>query len=149
MLVVPFEPWHLKEVELRTRDMMLSGYMNDEKFAQALAGFPGKTGFHDGKVLGCAGLIPASPGRAVVWLVLSDDARGLLMVPVHRAVIAWLDTYQQDPIFKRVETTVRCDFPIGLRWAKMLGFSRASRRLRSYDMYGHDHYLYERVRLDG
>lgn len=100
----------------------------------------------DGELLGAAGLMPLWRGRASAWALLSASIQRADMIPIHRAILWFLNVHQglSDSRFRRIETTVRQDWPQAHRWARMLGFQQEG-ILRCFDIEGHDYAMYARV----
>lgn len=90
--------------------------------------------------IGALGALPHWPGRASCWALLADGI-GSLMVPLTRAVTAWLETAPH----RRLECTCAADDARGHRWANLLGFEREG-LMRAYGADGRDYVLYARVR---
>lgn len=95
----------------------------------------------DGTVHAIAGVIPHWNGRAVAWAFVGFDA-GPYMVRITREVKRFLATSG----LRRVEASVRADFPAAVRWVEMLGFHRETPEpMRGYGPSGESCYLYARV----
>lgn len=91
--------------------------------------------------VGCFGVLPIWPGLGQAWAVFSKAA-GPHMLAITRHGVYLRDTVP----FKRIQTTVRCDFEDGHRLMKLLGFTVEAERMAAYDLTGRDHALYARVR---
>ena len=95
----------------------------------------------DVECVGGLGIVPIWPGMGQAWAVFGKSAgRHMLAITRHGEYL--LNTVP----FKRVQTTVRCDFAAGHRWMKALGFEMEAERMKAYDLMGRDHALYARVR---
>ncbi|MGH6915683.1 MAG: GNAT family acetyltransferase, partial [Geminicoccales bacterium] len=98
------------------------------------------TGFEDGKVVGCAGLVEIWPGRDCAWSLLSEcGPRAFLKV--HCTVVRYLEARRT----RRTEMAVDVDHAAGQRWAALLGF-RKEGLMKSYSPDGRDAFLYAKVR---
>lgn len=106
------------------------------------------SGFRDSTLLGCFLLLPVWRGRWQASLVLSMDVTRADLLWVHRTVLGQMDWIKHDRAYARIECSVLCGFPSGIRWAKMLGFDLEG-RMRHYDVLGRDHYLFARIIHDG
>lgn len=103
------------------------------------------TGYRDGRLLGFAGVIPQWFGRALTWMLLSDEVHGMDMRFIFNQTRDFLDRKQQEPAYRRIETSAQETFPQGHRFARMLGFVPEG-QMRCYDPKGNTHTLYARVR---
>lgn len=73
--------------------------------------------WHEGRVLGAAGLINVWPGRAVAWALLSKYI-GPHLRECTKHIRFVLDNHPA----KRIEMVVLKDFRAGNVWARLLGF---------------------------
>lgn len=97
------------------------------------------TGVVDGLPIACAGTYVQWPGRHTAWAYLGKNT-GPHMKWITKAVIANLAGVKG-----RIELTVRADFEIGQRWARMLGFEVESPRLKAFGPLGEDHVGFVRI----
>ena len=97
------------------------------------------TGVADGVPIACAGTIRQWPGRYMAWAYLGKNTAPH-MVWITKQVIVQLEKLKG-----RVEMTVRSDFPIGQRWANMLGFEVETPCLRAFGPQGEDHVGFVRI----
>lgn len=140
-MIVPYEPEHLTRLLLQPSQAIMQSYMTDPEYgAQLAAGGPAYSLVEGNEVFACAGLIPQWENRAVAWALISAEA-GRHFRAIHTAV---LRSFEMHP-FRRIETSVDCDFEQGHRWMALLGFEREG-RMRSYTPHGNDHDLYARIR---
>lgn len=98
----------------------------------------------DGTVLCVGGVITDEswPHRAIGWTVLSAHA-GPFMRAVTRAVRDWLAQRPE----RRVEFYVDAQFPQGVRWAHLLGFTlETPLPMRHFLPNGNGAYMFGRVR---
>lgn len=91
------------------------------------------TGMVDGVPLVSAGTIQVWPGRHTAWAYLGKNT-GPHMVWITRQV-----KKQLAMVVGRIELTVRSDFPMGQRWAEMLGFHVETPCLVAYGPSQEDH----------
>lgn len=121
MKIVPFEPSHLPAVMPQCAQSAFRNHA-DGLDVEALD-HPGAafTGFHEGIVLGCAGVMPMWPGVGQGWAVLSEQ---MLAQPVSltRAVQRELDRISVEFGLRRVQATVLDGHDAGARWLAFLGF---------------------------
>jgi len=138
MQVVALEPAHLAALSLQDAQAVLAPLVTEPGYAEMLiAAGPAFAGLARGRVVGCAGIVMLSAGRAHAWALLGPVCP---LVAVHRAVADFLDGQR----LRRIETAVDSDFAAGHRWAEMLGFAREG-RMRAYGLDGRDADLYARV----
>jgi len=137
--VIKFKGWHvellqeagLSEPGRPKLDVPTLGYMERENSWTILA--------NDRPIL-CGGTIKLWEGRYCAWSYLSADS-GPHMRKVTRETIRHLNEVEG-----RVEMSVRCDFPLGHKWAKMLGFEVETPLMKKYGPSGEDHVGYVRFR---
>lgn len=142
MIVVPYKAEHLTGLMVQGAQQYLRGYINLEN-AKAVEPYPAFTGIaSDGRVLGCAGILPLWNGRAQSWAFLGGGLDHQF-VAIHRAVRRFLDTCG----VRRIECTVDAGFEEGRRWAGMLGFRlETPEPMAGYREDGGACFLYARVR---
>ena len=90
----------------------------------------------DGDPVACGGTMRQWKGRHTAWMYLNFNTRRH-MLAITRAVSDKLDQ-----VGGRIEITVRRDFVVGHRWAKMLGFDVETPVLEAYGPEGEDHVGY-------
>jgi hypothetical protein len=140
MRIVPFEPEHLQTLLLQPSQAMLQPTLSDPEYGQSLAHAGPAYSLVDGDVVfASAGFVPQWRDRAVVWALISAEVSPH-MVTLTRAVRRALQLHH----FRRVETSVACDFEQAHRWAKMLGFEREG-RMRAFTPDGQDCDLNARI----
>jgi len=142
MDVVDFKAAHLLQIDMQDEQQYLAKYMTEAEAVALERPDWTHSCVDDGVVLGCAGIIPLWPGRALAWSYISVHATGSKFVAVHRAVQNRLDNCY----IKRIEMTVDCDFEAGHRWAELLGFAMEAPRMEAYRPDGGACALYARVR---
>lgn len=97
---------------------------------------------HDGEVLVCAGILELWRGRGMAWSLVSAHA-GRRMCAVTRAARRILDIAP----YPRVECYVDAEFPPGMRWARVLGFTlETPSPMPGFFESGRDAYLWSRYR---
>jgi len=144
--VVPFEPAHLARLRLRAAQAELQIVLGQPGYGNSLA-VPGMawTGLHAGAVVGCAGIKPQWPGRAIAWALLSDIPRRSW--PEITAIVGRQLAAAHLAGYRRIEATVVDGWPTGRRWVERLGFGAVEppHLMRAYDPEGRDHWLYAKV----
>lgn len=114
--IQPFHVKHLEALTLQEAEAFLGGMVTPENISPHAYGH---TAFVDGVPAICAGLVPIWQGRALAWALLADCGKHSFR-EIHYAVKRFLDAQE----IRRIETSVRRDFPAGHRWARALGFRR-------------------------
>lgn len=135
--VVPFKPWHYQWLADGRKSAEGGAFRVGDDVLWSLCKENWWTGIVDGEVLVCAGTMQQWPGRHVASAYV---ARGTLPHMV------WITEEVKKALAKvkgRIEFTVRADFPIGIRWAKTLGFETEA-LLRKYGPEGEDHFSFVR-----
>lgn len=122
MLTVPFQLWHLTELELGAEEQLQYAGMGSEMFG-ALASYDGPAwsllGDH-GRILGCFGMV--IQGRdGILWAVLSDEARANPF-GLHRAAKRRLALVESLVSLDRILAAVRTRFAPGRHWITHFGF---------------------------
>lgn len=146
MRVVRFKAAHLRLLQgrLQGAQLHMSAEIARPESAHMLEVQCESFSAFDGELLiGCAGLMPMWPGRAVAWALLSEDA-GRYMRQIHRATKGFLQQSQ----WTRIEAFVVKDFYAGQKWMHMLGFECETPEgaMRKYTPDGQDCFLYSLVR---
>lgn len=138
---VKLRAWHLEllqeKIPAPNSVIMLVG---DGSFGRYLEGQNSWALFYNDCLLGCAGTIKMWNRRYNGWAVMTEDCAGhMVAITRHtRRVLA--------DVHGRLETTVKADFDLGHRWAKLLGFEveNPPGLLREYDASGEDFVSYVR-----
>lgn len=136
----PFQPKHLGVLRLQAAQAYLQPLLVKPEYGTALAGPDTWTGIIDDRVVGCAGVLPQWPGRAIAWALLTRDLSARHFLRAHHKVLSVLRSAQRSGAH-RIETTVDAGFDAGHRWARALGF-RPEGLMRGYSPEGRDHVLY-------
>lgn len=92
----------------------------------------------DGTTLFCGGTLQHWPGRHMAWALIDAKAAPHMLF-VTRATRKFFGN-----VSGRIEFTVRCDFPAGHKFAKLLGFEVETPLLKAYGPEGEDHVGYVR-----
>jgi len=100
--------------------------------------------FNDESLVACAGLIQHWYGRFHGWVLIdkSLDRYGLLWM--HRRIKRYMAKFQEDELYRRIETVVDISICQNMRWPSMLGFKQEG-HLSKYDSQGRDYILFARV----
>lgn len=140
MTIVPFEPWHLLQIDVQPAQRINDETLRDENNAKELAAAgPCFTALLAGAPVAIGGIVGRGPGRAVGWAVISPRALTQFR-SIHRAVKAFIDLHN----FRRLEIMVDPRHAGAVRWAQHLGFEREG-TCRSYAPDGRDLDMYARI----
>lgn len=141
MIIVPFQPEHLTEIDLQAEQSEAAAQLRDENYTRALSAHDSWTGIIDGRVVACAGCITLWPGRHQVWAVISATIGASGMLQLSKAVLRGLALKTG-----RIEAIVAADFKAGHRWARLMGFQLDTPvPMRRWFPGGGDACLYSRV----
>jgi len=133
-VVVPFKRWHLDWLYANGAPALLT-----PDLLAVMEGSNWRTVSLDtGETIMCGGAIQHWPGRYQLnaFLTKSSGRHMRFLTNATKDFIARLSG--------RIEFTVRCDFPAGHRWAKLLGFDVETYTMRSYGPESEDHTMYVR-----
>lgn len=145
--LVPFEPEHLKQIDLRPFDeQVIMGSPDAMEIIQfqALSGLA-YTGLDtNGKIIVIGGVTLVRPHVGGGWALTSE-----LMTKhktwVHRVVRDIVNATIKIHNLHRVEGLILEDHKISCRWVERLGFESEG-VLRKYDSLGNNYYMYSRVK---
>lgn len=141
MVIVPFDPEHLKTLQIQAAQAWMSEDLLCPDYAAAVAAAGVAFSGVEGQTLvACAGLMYFHKDRAVAWALMSQQAGGHF-IKIVRAMRRYLDVCDS----RRIEAQVACDFPAGRRLVTMLGFDFEG-RMRGFFPDGRDADLFARVR---
>lgn len=141
--LVPFKKEHLEPLMLQKMNAYLPGWVKSGQ-AAAMEGTYAFTGLLKGDVAACGGVVPLWEGRGQLWSIYSEAIKTNFL-PIFRGMQKFLDSAP----FARIEMAVPCEFELGHRRAKMLGFELECPRARHYLANGEDCSLYARIRQVG
>jgi hypothetical protein len=137
-MIVPFRRWHI--AWLVGTGKPESGFMSlDTETLMVLEKQNSWTAVIDGSPVACGGTIQHWPGRHQGWMYL-NKASGKHMRWLTAMVFNKLNSIEG-----RLEISVRCDFALGHKWAKMLGFRVETERMVRFGPEGEDHTGYVRI----
>ena len=134
---VPFQRWH--GYRLRDNGLAEEGVFLDGPTLMQLERGNSWTAIYGAEPIAAAGVLEAWRGRCAAWAYMSRDA-GPHMLYITKAVKKFLNETSRG----RIELTVRTDYELGHRWARMLGFAveNSPGRLLRYGPDGADHTSY-------
>lgn len=101
------------------------------------------TGLINDKVIAAAGMKRIWGDVAEGWFIAKNDVWNY-PITIAKAVKQNIDYLATSNKIKRLQTAVRADFGIGIRFAKWLGFTNEG-LMKSYGFDGSDHYRMARI----
>jgi RimJ/RimL family protein N-acetyltransferase len=101
------------------------------------------TGLINDKVIAAAGMKRIWGNVAEGWFIAKNDVWNY-PITIAKAVKQNIDYLATSNNIKRLQTAVRADFGIGIRFAKWLGFTNEG-LMKSYGFDGSDHYRMSRI----
>ena len=101
------------------------------------------TGLINDKVIAAAGMKRVWGNVAEGWFIAKNDVWNY-PITIAKAVKQNIDYLATSNKIKRLQTAVRSDFGIGIRFAKWLGFTNEG-LMKSYGFDGADHYRMSRI----
>ena len=101
------------------------------------------TGLINDKVIAAAGMKRIWGNVAEGWFIAKNDVWNY-PITIAKAVKQNIDYLATSNNIKRLQTAVRADFGIGIRFAKWLGFTNEG-LMKSYGFDGADHYRFARI----
>jgi RimJ/RimL family protein N-acetyltransferase len=101
------------------------------------------TGLINDKVIAAAGMKRIWGNVAEGWFIAKNDVWNY-PITIAKAVKQNIDYLATSNNIKRLQTAVRTDFGIGIRFAKWLGFNNEG-LMKSYGFDGSDHYRMARI----
>lgn len=122
--IVPFEPQHLEQLQFRdfeARELALLGDWRPRAEFYRRAG-PAWTGFYNGQIIGCCGLLLLWPGVAEAWLV-TGELCNQYRLSFHRAVKRGLAQVCRDLGLWRLQAAVHKEHYVSRLWVERLGFA--------------------------
>lgn len=144
-----FHPYDLIGLQLQGAQDYLQPLLDRPEYGRALQ-MDGLafTGVLDGRVLGCAGILPQTQWRAIAWALLGGDIPPRCWPAIHRLVLRVIDEAHLRG-YQRIEATIDPDFDAAIRWARMLGFrDETPGGMGGWGPDGKAHHLYASVRIE-
>jgi hypothetical protein len=120
--VRPYKPEDYYQIRFKGEDTRLLAGMGEVDLAKSYAKQgPAFSGFADGEIIACAGVVILWPGTGEAWCLVSPRVRAYPLF-FHRATILHLGLIVQEKHLCRIQANVQKDFPMGHRWIVSLGF---------------------------
>ncbi len=111
---------------------------------------PSLSGFYDGKLVGCGGVVILWPGVAEAWCLFSKEVEKYefsAKIQFARTIKSKLNEWVVEHKLVRIQAPMRADFLDGIRMAEWLGF-KCEGRLRRYHEDGCDALMFARITED-
>ena len=120
MRIIPYCSEHLDELDDLGCQELLRPYLGSLKDAKYEDAGPAYTVVIGNRIIGAGGLFEMTQYRAAIWGLLSQTDLAQQFVPIHRAVLKFLN----EQSYKRIDAQVSFYDAHGHRWVRMLGFDR-------------------------
>jgi len=150
LIIIPYIPKHGKIIMQSQMNHMLTqqdaDYLKNDNNTECMnleqegMAF---TGVINDKVIAAAGMKRIWGNVAEGWFLAKNDVWNY-PITIAKAVKQNLDYLAKTNNIKRLQTAVRADFGIGIRFAKWLGFTNEG-LMKSYGFDGADHYRMSRI----
>jgi hypothetical protein len=118
-----------------------SGFEITPQVAVDLESVGGIAGIRNGKVIGCAGVLPLWPGVGMAWAWLGREWRAEA-----RKITGYIRGHLDEAEFHRIEAGVKVDYSKGHRWMRMLGFELETPVARKWGPDGGNYSIWVRVK---
>jgi hypothetical protein len=119
--------------------------VNCDMYPNSLTDDYAVTGWYNGKIFGVGGATIFWDGVAELWLIYTNYTSEFPKEAL-TALRATVDKLIEDRDLKRVQFTVRADYPVGIRFAEALGFhNETPNAMEKYLPDGTDAYLFSRI----
>lgn len=139
MNVVEFKPRHL--IDIGPCFAMYGYAQADAAYGQMLKdNGPCWTLEHNGRLVGCGGIVKDHATMGTAWTILTDESGGC-MTRIHRLANRVLALSP----FVRVQAHIDPTFNAAIRWANLLGFTYEG-PMRKFTPDGRTMHLYARIR---
>lgn len=145
--IVPFAPEHLTAIAPGPFDAIAVEGLDLRAMAASRADVgPAWSAVADGRILGCAGIVPLWRGVAAGWLFGGEELRRH-PVALHRAVARGVPQAMRGLGLHRLQISVHENFAASLAWVERLGFVKEG-AMPGYGPNGDNYIRYARVRHD-
>lgn len=138
--VLPFKKEHLDQLIGQPINAYLPEWIK-QGHASEMEKSHSFTGFLDGSVMVCGGIISLWEGRGYLWAMFSELSKDRFL-PVFRGLQKFLD----EAPFQRIEMAVPLGLHVAHRRAHLLGFRMECEVARKYLPGGFDCSLYARIK---
>lgn len=120
--VRPFRPEDIWQIEPQLAQATeYAEYFHDSRTQALMEAGEGWTAVRaDNSLMGCAGLLPDTPGCAQVWSIVDVSVTGMEFMRAHCMIRKVLNEAMTR--YDYIKFYADADFPQAIRWAQLLGF---------------------------
>lgn len=140
MRIIPFDASHIDELQLQPRQSHSISHLSLPYVLTLQKTGVSASAEHEGKIIGCAGILPVGFGLGHMWSLSSVEAAPHF-VKIHRCLRRLIDLAD----LRRIEATAEVDFKEACRFLELLNFGLEGIK-RKYGLDGKDHCSYGWVR---
>ena len=139
-----YSPEDYMKIKRRDFDMLtFLNFPNPRIAARNLLRGMAITGFRDGEIIACGGIMPLWKGVGEAWVVTSPLVR-VCSFSFVKVVWRRLKVFAGILDLERVQTTVDAEHEVSIKWVERMGFMREGLMRRYID--GRDFYRYALIR---
>lgn len=147
IVIAPFASAHLAAIAPGRFDAIAAEGLDLAALAASRADIgPAWSALAEGRVLGCAGIVPLWRGVGAGWLYAAEEMRRH-PVALHRAVLRGITAAEAGLDLRRIQISVHEDFAASLAWVARLGFA-CEGAMPAYGPNGDTYIRYARIRHD-
>ena len=139
--MIPFTAEHLMEFKHR-EEVDMDDLINMAVRVEGKG--PAYTGVHNGKIIGCGGIVPLWSGVADGWTVLAKDIPNYKFW-FHQTVKRILRDTMEGLHLRRIQVSVRSYSMRNIKWAESLGFHNEG-LMKQFGPDGADHFRFAMIR---
>ena len=118
MIIIPFKPEHLAQIDRQAEQSIAREYLDNEEYILSLAAHEAWTGLIDDRVVVCAGFIRVWGERYQAWAVISETIGAHGMLQLSKAVRRAMGLKKG-----RIEAYIASGFKAGHRFARLVGMT--------------------------
>lgn len=140
--VYPYDPVHLKDVELREEEEDRQAVLGDD-WGLMYARGEGYSFFDGDKFIFAGGIIPIWDGVGEAWMIADKCVTQYVRecyFYIYQYMMAIIEGYQ----YWRVHCYVQCDWPTAQHFMERLGYHQEA-KLEQFGPEGKDYYIYTRL----
>lgn len=136
MRIIPFDASHIDELHLQPRQAHAISHLTLPYILTLQHAGVAASAEHDGRIIGCAGVLPMGYGLGTLWGLSSAQA-ARHFVKIHRCLKRLMVLAD----LRRIEATAEVDWREACRLLELLGFEHEGVK-RKYGVDGTDHCAY-------
>jgi len=139
-----YVPEDYMKIQRRKFDMLtFLNFPNPKILARNLMRGPALTGFSDGEIIACGGIMPLWKGVGEAWVVTSPLVLKCSFSFV-KVILRKLPIFSNILELERVQTTVDVEHTTSIKWVERMGFVREG--LMHKYINGRDYYRYALIK---